>query len=1292
MSTSVDSKVTTDSVRRRACKRVLCATPADPTAQDFGSSASCCDAESCLAGIASRECAVAGSHDRMVEAGRQCPHPLDATSSAEHGIDRRDTASRFCSNHYEKTVNKYGVLLENLGCICKILLSLNLDSCCVLPQHSAASSKSSSSIVKGRLDSDSCNTATFMQQADESKGTKCCTSQSSATTNVVPGFVSQGVEDSSKQICCSVIPFSNPVSGSIVTKSDCSERISRCQGLSTSPAETVLEEHSSSTKHRSDGKRSLCSSSSLSRHIQQSTASTPTAAQNNPVFPMTITNFTFGMISSSSPNCQAKDCCNDSTSHSAVVKSPSDHPFHEPQHIIGATCCSKPSTSATNDIPPTTNIEYSNLMAPLNGRSSEDIVHGSDTSLERCGGRESDGERHEDCRRDLCACGRDQCYHASSSASISTSPQVIDQFSKDECCTGDDMYCDSDTDKSSASHKPPHSHSLPATIKVASLNRLEMDVEDGLPGTQRIALQVQGMDCTGCEKKLSKVLISLPEVSAIKTSLLLAQSEFSLQPSKSINTENIVITLQKMTGFKFTSVISVGVDLDLIVKGRAQGYVDRTWPAKVIDITAVSNYRIRASYHPDVIGARDLLSNPFFKEATLAPPSPPPLVASGRAHLWKSFYMTVFSCICTIPVLVLAWASLPRHKALHGTISLVLATIVQVVVAGPFYVSAAKTLMFSRMVDMDLLVVLSTSSAYTYSVAAYAYLIAGKSLSTGQFFETSTLLITLIMVGRTVAAYARQRAIEAITIETLQTNTAIVLEEDTEEKEIDARLLQYEDLFKVTPDMAVVTDGIILTGESELDESLVTGESTLVHKKPGDKVIAGSINHSGTLKVLVTRLPCENTIKKIGAMVDEAKSSKPMVQELADRVASYFVPAILVLTVAVFLIWVAVGKTVRNQNTATVFITAMTYAISVLIVSCPCAIGLAVPMVVVIAGGVSARHGVIFKTAETIDMARKVSHVIFDKTGTLTQGKLKVTVQEYINAALSYEPSLILALTTNSTHPVSKAIASHLRDTKYKPLAVEHIISYPGKGIEGQWENSLIRAGNPYWLNVQDHPSVNRCLSSGLTVFCVILDSTLVAVYGLRDELRPDALSTVTTLRSRGIEISLLSGDNDSSVQTIASQLGIPPSNVLARCTPAQKQAYVKSQLSPTTSEHPKKNIILFCGDGTNDAPSLAQASIGVHMNCGTDIAGSAADAVIMRSSLHGIITLMDLSRAFHRRVVFNFLWCFVYNLFAVLLAAGAFVSVRGGVRIRPEFAGLGELVSVLPVVAVAVGLKFKRF
>ena len=813
-----------------------------------------------------------------------------------------------------------------------------------------------------------------------------------------------------------------------------------------------------------------------------------------------------------------------------------------------------------------------------------------------------------------------------------------------------------------------------------------IDIENGKPQPEHVILRVQGMTCSGCEGKIRKYLKSVPQICNVKTSLVLAQAEFDINGSIAVDVANLIKNIERKTGFSCTatsiSTEASGEMLDLVVEGCPSDLAHKGGILSgVTDMNVLDKNTIRVTYNPQILGARTLLSG--FPMARLAPLAAPPVISEGRLHVRSTFLKTLLSASLTIPVLILAWAPLPKHELMYQTVSLVLATIVQAATAGPFYPRAFNALVFLGMLELDLLIVLSTTTAYAYSVVAYAYLVAGRPLQMDSFFETSTLLVTVIMVGRFISAIARQKAVESISIESLQTPTALLVDQDSgQAHEIDARLLQHGDTFKVLPDTAFVTDGMVMSGQSDVDESFITGESTLVTKRPGSSVIAGSVNHSGTLIVRLTRLPGENTIKTIGTMVDKAKLGKPRIQEIADRFAGYFVPMILVIAILVFAIWAVVGKAVRKQSATTACINAMTYAISALVVSCPCAVGLAVPMVVLIAGGVGARNGIILKSAATIENARNACHIVFDKTGTLTQGKLSIKVEKYLIEDADSLKSIILGLTMNSKHPVSYAMAAHLKASNVHPALIENVVARPGSGIEALFKGSIIRAGNPDWIGVSQSPHVEKILSLDLTMFCVSIDGRLVALFGLNDMLRPDAVETINQLKKRSIDISIVSGDSREAVHSVARQLSISENNVRSRYTPSDKQAYVRELLAC------KKSVVLFCGDGTNDAAALAQASIGLHMNAGTDIAQSAADAVLMRPSLSGILILMDLSKAFHRRVVFNFLWAFIYNIFAILLAAGAFPRAR----VSPQFAGLGEIVSVLPVIAVAMQLRWAKF
>ncbi|KAL2826438.1 E1-E2 ATPase-domain-containing protein [Aspergillus cavernicola] len=849
------------------------------------------------------------------------------------------------------------------------------------------------------------------------------------------------------------------------------------------------------------------------------------------------------------------------------------------------------------------------------------------------------------------------------------------------CCTKSkallvSRQCASTGEKSSA---------LSEKIEVLTDTTRTVDLEKGNSGKEHVILSISGMTCTGCETKLNRTLGTLQSVKNLKTSLVLSRAEFDLDLGVQTLPE-VFKYLERTTEFKYEKVTGRGSSVDIIVTDAAE-FMKQDWPRGVTEMTIVDNQTINVAFDAKVAGARDLVEHGWDRPLTLSPARADPTLEAGNKHVRHVGYTTLLSIFLTIPVLVLAWAPLPKREIAYGSASLALATIVQIVIAGPFYPKALKALVFSRIIEMDLLIVLSTSAAYIFSIVSFGYLVAGRPLSTGEFFETSTLLVTLIMVGRYVAALARQKAVASISLRSLQTATATLVDESgANERELDYRLLQYGDIFKVVPDSKIPTDGIVIAGSSEVDESMVTGESTPVEKFPRSAAIAGAMNGSGTLIVKLTRLPAENTISVIAGMVDQAKLSKPKIQNIADRVASYFVPVVVALTIVTFAIWIAVGTAVRNQSGSKATTEAITYAITVLIVSCPCAIGLAVPMVIVIASGVAAERGIIFKAADSIEVAWKTSHVVFDKTGTLTQGKLTVTV-EHIEDKSPSSMSLLLGLIGSNKHPISAAVATHLKEKGILATAVSDAKVLTGKGVESTAPGLLLRAGNSRWLNLSSNPQVKSVLKRGYTAFCFTISDSLAAVFGLEDSLRPDALETVTKLQEQGISVHLLSGDDNGPVRSIATQLQISNTNIRSRCTPSDKQAYIQTLLSPTQNK--KNPVVIFVGDGTNDAIALAQSTIGIHMNqeTGTDVAKSAADVVLMRPSLSGILTMIAISRKAVHRIKFNFGWSFVYNLFAILLGAGAFVDAR----IPPQFAGLGELVSVLPVVVAAVLLRWVR-
>ncbi|KAJ8060792.1 hypothetical protein OCU04_011093 [Sclerotinia nivalis] len=445
------------------------------------------------------------------------------------------------------------------------------------------------------------------------------------------------------------------------------------------------------------------------------------------------------------------------------------------------------------------------------------------------------------------------------------------------------------------------SDSKESRILQAPAPDVQLDLEKGFLSREHVVLSIQGMTCTGCETKLERTLANISGVSKIKTSLVLSRAEFYFS-SAQMSVNEAVVRLQKATGFECRKLTQEGHELEILSPGLSENLLGKL-PPGVLSINPTTDGTFMIAYDPQIIGARDIVEKAFDKQLKLAPNRPDPSISAGNKHVWQVGLATLISTCLTVPVFVLAWAPLPERKIIYSSVSLVLATIIQVFIAGPFYVAALKSLIFARVIEMDLLIVLSTSAAYIFSIIAFALMVVGKPLATDEFFETSTLLVTLIMLGRFITASVRQKAMQSISSRSLQQSTAMLVEGDgTVTKEIDVRLLQYGDIFRVMPETKVITDGTVISGDSEIDESMITGESNLVAKSKGASAIAGSINGSGILHIRLTRLCSDNTISAIANMVDEAKLSKPKTQDIADRVAGYFVPVIIFITIVTFVI------------------------------------------------------------------------------------------------------------------------------------------------------------------------------------------------------------------------------------------------------------------------------------------------------------------------------------------------------------------------------------------------------
>lgn len=634
-----------------------------------------------------------------------------------------------------------------------------------------------------------------------------------------------------------------------------------------------------------------------------------------------------------------------------------------------------------------------------------------------------------------------------------------------------------------------------------------LDLENG-PNNEHVVFCVTGMECTGCEGIVHKALGKLPGVSDLQVIYVTGTASCSIDPA--ITTiDEVIRIMQRTTKYKLSRFDDKNQFLDIAT-------IKQTDEVNVVDginsIKRINKATVRLGYDATIIGARSVLAS--FPGAHLAPPTQDQALSAGVKHVRRTLLYFSTATVLTIPVLVLTWGSTTVSVRNKMIIDLILATLVQAVAVPVFYSPAISALITSHMIEMDMLVVISITAAYGYSLVAFAITMTGITLETGPIFETSTLLITLVLLGRLIAAYSRKRAVGSVSLRSLQPAVANLVTTHDETDIVDARLLELNDTIVVHPSSQVVTDGTVIAGVSEIDQSMVTGESLPVRKSPGDDVTAGTMNGNGVLYVKVTRLPGRNTITDIAKLVDQAHGQKPRVQDLADKVAGYFVPVVIAITLIVTAVWVAINIAIKSKNTGGAIGNAITYGIAVLAISCPCALGLAVPMVLVVTGGKAARAGIIIKTANVIERGYKTTDVIFDKTGTLTTDKLSVVEEVYLDQA-SYTRKetigLVKALTRDNTHPVSKAVSMHLQYESGADVQVGEIKVLPGLGVTGLSNGRTLSAGSVEMEGVTEHPRVKDMVTRGLTLFCVASDAKLLAVFGLRTTIRSEARAS--TLR-----------------------------------------------------------------------------------------------------------------------------------------------------------------------------------
>ncbi len=607
---------------------------------------------------------------------------------------------------------------------------------------------------------------------------------------------------------------------------------------------------------------------------------------------------------------------------------------------------------------------------------------------------------------------------------------------------------------------------------------------------------------------------------------------------------------------------------------------------------------------------------------------------------------------------------------LPSWIQLILAIPVQFWVGLEFYKATIPALKH-RTANMDTLVSLGTTVAFSYSafVTLFPKIVQNVGIEPMPYFDVSTIIIGLILLGRYFEAKAKAGTSEAIKrLIGLQAKTALVLKDG---KEIDIPISEVivGMIIRVRPGEKIPVDGVIIEGESSIDESMVTGESIPVDKTKADNVVGATINKTGTFTFKATKVGKDTLLSQIIKLVEEAQSSKAPIQRLADLISAYFVPAVIMLSILTFVIWYIFGP-------QPFFLFAMLNMVAVLIIACPCAMGLATPTAIMVGTGLGASKGILIKDAESLETAHKIDTVIFDKTGTLTYGKPEVTdVQgDVLQLAASIEKG--------SEHSLAEAIVKKGKDENIKFLSVDKFKAIPGFGVEGTVEGKRVILGNRRLMQREkiqiNESEIEKLESDGKTVMILGVAGKAAGLIAVADTLKETSLETVEKLQKMGIEVIMITGDNQRSAQAIASKVGIKA--VLAEVLPDEKEKEVKKLQN-------EGKIVAFVGDGINDAPALALANIGIAMGGGTDVAIEAGNITLINKDLRSVASAINLSKKTMRTIRLNLFWAFGYNIVLIPVAMGVLYPLFH-ILLSPILASGAMALSSLSVVGNSLLLK----
>lgn len=813
---------------------------------------------------------------------------------------------------------------------------------------------------------------------------------------------------------------------------------------------------------------------------------------------------------------------------------------------------------------------------------------------------------------------------------------------------------------------------------------------------KRIILPVEGMSCASCSSTVEKVVSKLSGVK--KASVNLATEKLDVTYDTDFLKEEDIAKAVKDAGY---DIVEQYVSATFDIEGMSCASCSSTVEKAVSKMDGVKEVSVNLAtesmtllFNSAVTSKEDIInvvSDAGYSatDREVEKGSTETKEDNKEKHIkvmWKRF---ISSAIFTVPLLYISMGHMvglplltvidPIHSPVVFALIQLVLTIPVIAIGWSFFTVGFKALV-KRHPNMDSLVALGTSAATLYSIYGTIQVILGdSSFAMNLYYESAATILTLITLGKYFEAVSKGKTSEAIkTLINLAPKTASVIRDDVEVS-IPVEEVVLGDVLIVRPGEKIPVDGEIISGNSAVDESMITGESIPVEKKVGDNVVSASLNKTGSFKFRATRVGQDTTLSQIIKLVEEAQGSKAPIAQLADKVSGVFVPIVIVLAIVSGLLWYFLGQES--------WIFALTITISVLVIACPCALGLATPTAIMVGTGKGAENGILIKSGEALEIAHQLDTIVFDKTGTITEGKPVVTDVLVFDELSEHD---ILQLTASaevhSEHPLGQAIVEKAKEMAIDLLSISDFLAIPGQGLTVSVEGISYFIGNKRLMteqkiNLDDKKeTVNRLAQEGKTPMYVATKQKVIGIVAVADPIKPSSIKAITTLKKLGKQVVMLTGDNELTAEAIASQVGID--TVVSEVLPEDKA----NQVARLQKQGKKVGMV---GDGINDAPALAQADIGLAIGNGTDVAIESADVVLMNDDLKSVATAIELSDATMRNIKENLFWAFGYNILGIPVAMGV-LHLFGGPLLNPMIAGAAMSFSSVSVLLNA--LRLKRF